>query len=172
MSENPRAKPERSGRYSRALGRRICRRIVEGESLRAICAEAGMPSKSTVLMWAATQPEFTELYSRTRELAADADADDVAHLARLTATGELNPTAARAAIDGLKWAAAKRAPRRYGERPHPDRPRAEGSVSPADLSRLTDEELDLYERLVGKLTAAPEPTGDGSDPLGAQPTNG
>lgn len=47
-------KPRRPGRpsiRSRALEEAICQRIASGESLRAVCRDPAMPSKSTVLRW-------------------------------------------------------------------------------------------------------------------------
>lgn len=51
--------------YSDELADAICDRISEGESLRAICAEGGMPSKGTVMRWLddGTRPEFRGLYT-------------------------------------------------------------------------------------------------------------
>ena len=38
--------------YTPALADTICKRIAEGESLRAICRDPGMPSEGTVRGWA------------------------------------------------------------------------------------------------------------------------
>ncbi len=48
------AKPKKKGRpslYTEALAAKICRRLAEGESLRAICADKVMPAISTVMGW-------------------------------------------------------------------------------------------------------------------------
>lgn len=102
--------------YTPEIGATICNRIVDGESLRAICEENGMPSKSTVLLWAQNLKEFSDQYARARELSAESDADDVAHYARQAAKGVIEPAAATAAINGLKWSAGKRAPKKYGDK--------------------------------------------------------
>lgn len=102
--------------YTAEIGATICNRIVDGESLRAICEEDGMPSKSTVLLWAQNLAEFSDQYARAREISAESDADDVAHYARQAATGKIEPAAATAAINGLKWSAGKRAPKKYGDK--------------------------------------------------------
>jgi hypothetical protein len=47
---------------------RICDRLADGESLKAICRFPGMPSERTVLGWAATRPEFRGQYDFAREM--------------------------------------------------------------------------------------------------------
>ncbi len=45
------AKPKKKGRpslYTEALAADICRRLAEGETLRAICRDKAMPDKATV----------------------------------------------------------------------------------------------------------------------------
>jgi hypothetical protein len=48
--------------YTAALGRAICHRLVEGESLHAICSDPGMPSKATVSGWLARHEVFRKEY--------------------------------------------------------------------------------------------------------------
>ncbi len=48
------AKSKKKGRpslYTDKLAAEICRRLAEGESLRAICADKAMPGISTVMGW-------------------------------------------------------------------------------------------------------------------------
>ena len=102
--------------YSQETANTICTRIVEGESLRQICSDPDMPARSAVFMWLKAHPSFADQYACARELSAEADADDVAYYARLAGDAKLDPSAARAAIDGLKWSAGKRQPKKYGDR--------------------------------------------------------
>ncbi len=99
-----------------------------------------MPSKSTVMVWAQVIPEFTAQYTKARMWSAESDADDVAHYARQAAKGEIKPDAATAAINGLKWSAAHRNAKKYGDRTvvagDPDAP-----IPVVDLSSLTPEQL-------------------------------
>lgn len=108
----------RPSEFSQSVANAICDRLIEGESLRSICADDDMPAKSTVMKWLASEkfPGFVDQYARAREMAADTDADDVGHIARQVARGEIDPAAARAAIDGLKWTAGKRQPKKYGDK--------------------------------------------------------
>lgn len=112
------AKMGRPSDYTDEIGAVICEAIADGQSLRSVCARDDMPSRSSVFRWLA-DPEnvhFRDQYARAREFSGDADADDVAHYSRQAATGEIEPAAATAAINGLKWSAGKRKPKVYGEK--------------------------------------------------------
>ncbi len=60
--KKPAPKKPKKGRpslYTESLAARICRRLAEGESLRAICADKVMPDKATVLRWLADEGRFS-----------------------------------------------------------------------------------------------------------------
>ena len=63
--------------WSQAVGTVICARVAAGESIAAVCREAGMPNRVTVRQWALAMPDFqAELAqamrtARTRERLAD-----------------------------------------------------------------------------------------------------
>ena len=121
-------RPGRPSSYKPEFADAICERIAAGESLRAICAEDGMPNASTVIRWlaagdddiaAGVESEFTgfcKQYARAREQQADADADRISQLAAETLEGRHDPAAARVALDALKWSAGRRNPKKYGDR--------------------------------------------------------
>lgn len=111
----------------------ICERIADGESLRAICADAAMPSTSTVCKWLAAEPTFSEQYARARELQADALFDEILDIAddgkndwmeRQNADGENigwreNGEALRRSqlrVDARKWMAGKLQAKKYGDK--------------------------------------------------------
>lgn len=91
-------------------------KIADGESLRSICRQEGMPATGTFFVWLAKDPLLQERYARAREAGADADAEDVTDIAKRTLSGEFDPQSARVAIDALKWAAGKKRPKVYGDR--------------------------------------------------------
>jgi hypothetical protein len=68
--------------YSADIAMRICERLVAGERLGTICADAGMPAKATVYGWLTRNQEFRRLYALARDLAdeileiADDSTDD------------------------------------------------------------------------------------------------
>jgi hypothetical protein len=59
----------------------ICERLIEGESLRAICTEPAMPDKATVLSWNSQNKEFGKLYASAREFQAQCISDDAIDVA-------------------------------------------------------------------------------------------
>lgn len=63
----PRARPY--VQYSANLARAICARVAAGETLVAICAERGMPSRASVTRWVREQPRFAGMYHRAKVLA-------------------------------------------------------------------------------------------------------
>lgn len=106
----------RPSSYSQEKADAICQRIACGESLAEICRSSKMPNYSTVMRWLNAHEEFSKNYTRAREAQGDADADSVGDIANLVLKGKVDPQAARVAIDALKWTAAKRAPKKYGEK--------------------------------------------------------
>lgn len=119
----------RPSSYTQEMGDRICDRLAEGESLRAICRDDAMPAMSTVFKWLAQNADFAEQYARAREEQADALADEIVAIADETevrAQGEgedvvitLDPTAIarnRLRVDARKWVAAKLKPKKYGDK--------------------------------------------------------
>lgn len=75
-----------------------------------------MPEGRTVWKWLNTKPEFVQQYTRAKEEAADALADDIQNIADKTLTGEYEPQASRVAIDAYKWTASKLKPKKYGDK--------------------------------------------------------
>lgn len=104
---------------SRRLTARICDRLAGGESLRAICRDAEMPAASTVFAWLAADADFAERYARAREAQADALVDEIIDIADGTdASGDAARDRLR--VEARKWAAARLAPRKYGEGAKPE----------------------------------------------------
>ena len=105
-----------SGRvsYSPELAEKILDRISEGESLRRICADEGMPDRRTVLRWLEADQELATKCARARELQADSIFDELREIAE-----DGNPEdvqRAKLRVSTLQWMAAKLAPKRYGEK--------------------------------------------------------
>lgn len=73
----------RPTKFTPQLADEICNRIADGESLRSICKDEHIPSKSTVLMWL-TDPEhqaFRTKYAQAREIQADGFVDEMVEIA-------------------------------------------------------------------------------------------
>src|SRR5260370_28198779 len=62
--------------YTEEIGETICDRVVDGESLRTICADAGMPDEATVLGWISSHREFRDQYEIARDFAVEALLDE------------------------------------------------------------------------------------------------
>src|SRR5688572_25127505 len=82
----------RPSSYTPALADLICERLANGESLRAICNDAGMPDKATVFRWLAAHEEFRDQYARARETQADSLFDDILTIADTPVVGEKRKT--------------------------------------------------------------------------------
>lgn len=116
----------------------ICRRMVEGESLRTICKAPGMPTFVTVFNWRRAHPEFLEQYeqyARAREDQADALAEEMLDLVRKAVHAKTHEEVQgyRLLVDTLKWRASKMKPKSYG-----DKLTLEAEVS---VRQMTDEQL-------------------------------
>lgn len=136
--KNPRPvgpKSEKLGRpsiFTPDIAETICNRIAEGESLRSVCRDATMPSKSTVMKWLGENEEFSDQYARAREAQADHFADEIIEIAddatndfmvrerQDGSTEEVLNTEhvqrSRLRVDARKWLAARMAPKKYGDK--------------------------------------------------------
>ncbi len=158
----------RPSRYTADLAAEICRRLAEGETLRAICRDEAMPAISTVMGWLfnGKHEDFSEQYARARARQADALFDEALEIAD-DASGDWavdkdgkktldheHVQRSRLRVDTRKWAAGKLAPKRYGDKlQHTGEGGGPIRVRP-DLSKLTDEELNVLERILGRATDA------------------
>ncbi len=110
--------------------------------------------------------DFSEQYARARDLQADMLFDEALEIADET-LGDWITTEdekkvldhehvqrSRLRVDTRKWAAGKLAPKRYGDKlQHTGDGGGPIRVRP-DLSKLTDEDLDVLERILGRATNA------------------
>ena len=80
--------------------------------MRQISASLGF-SLGTLINWS-TRPEHVEQYTRARESAADIFEADIIEAA--LSCGPESAASDRVKIDALKWVAARRAPKKYGDR--------------------------------------------------------
>lgn len=111
----------------------ICDRIANGESLRQIADDDGMPAASTVFIWLNEDSAFSEQYARAREAQADAIFDEILLIADDGRNDWMERKDQEAAnmgwrengealrrsqlrIDARKWMAGKLRPKKYGEK--------------------------------------------------------
>lgn len=95
---------------------RVCDRIAAGELI-VDAAKAENVNPATVWKWAAADESLGKMYALAKEAAADALAFEALRVAR-DAMGLDGPgvQAARLNVDTLKWAAARRRPKEYGDK--------------------------------------------------------
>ncbi|ABC89900.1 putative terminase small subunit protein [Rhizobium etli CFN 42] len=129
----------RPTKFSQALAEKICDRIADRESLRSICRDEDMPSKSTVLSWLADEEKaaFRARYALAREIMADSFVDELVEIAddrsddwveKKNAAGETtgwqeNGEAIRRSqlrIATRQWVAEKLRPKKYGTKVEPE----------------------------------------------------
>ncbi|MDG3578395.1 MULTISPECIES: terminase small subunit-like protein [Rhizobium] len=121
----------RPSAYSGDIAAIICERIADGNSLRTICAEDGMPNKATVLRWISSNDAFRDQYARAREAQADALFDEILAIADAPLIGEKikidkdgNKEITRGdmiehrrlQVDTRKWMASKLLSKKYGDK--------------------------------------------------------
>ncbi len=119
----------RQSEFTQEIADVICDRLMDGESLKAICSEPEMPSRVTVIKWASRIPSFAIMYARAREEQAESLFDDILHIADTPQLGVKTITKPsgvekiegdmidhrRLQVDTRKWAASKLRPRKYGD---------------------------------------------------------
>jgi hypothetical protein len=95
-------------------------------------------------------PEFFELYRKARQAQGMFDGDRLREIVETMIIGELEPQAAKVAIDAYKWTAARNAPQVYGKR-----------VEEQDISTVdTETESDQF---VEQMNAATKGAWDETD---------
>jgi hypothetical protein len=104
----------RPSSYSDDIALTICTRLSEGEALKRICADDGMPDRTTVNAWRRDRPAFSAMFARAREDAGDTLAEAAVAVA-MTATPE-TAQAVRVKYDALRWYASKLGPKTYGDK--------------------------------------------------------
>lgn len=100
--------------YTPELGETICARLMDGESLRAICLSDDMPNRGTVVRWMEGDAEFAAKCARARVLQADL-MDDMILDTALACTSE-TAAADRVKIGAFQWRAARLMPKVYGDK--------------------------------------------------------
>ena len=101
--------------YTQDIADLICERLVDGESLRAICQDENLPHRKTVVRWKNTNPEFREQYRVAREDQAELWADEIMDIADEYVPHEyINQSRLR--VDTRKWMLSKLKPGTYGDK--------------------------------------------------------
>lgn len=119
--------PGRPTTYSTELGQIICDWVAQGRSLVRLCKQEGMPARRTVMQWLERHEEFAHKYAQAKQEGMDAMFEEMLEIADdgtndvIDADGKLivqKDVVARSKlrVDTRKWALARLAPRKYGDR--------------------------------------------------------
>lgn len=113
--------------YTNEIAEIICERLGLGESLRHICSDEAMPSKSMVMRWLASNETFRDQYARARDAHADFWAEQIVDIADDSSgdtitdeNGNVRQNSeftarSRLRVDTRKWLMARMAPKKYGD---------------------------------------------------------
>lgn len=107
------------GAYDSLVALKILEAIAAGETLKEICDLPDMPTTRTIHRWVNLHPEFQRAFNAARELSAMAFEEQALRLAKkLYSDQSFTGTIVRAyevAMAQLRWSAARRDPKRYGQ---------------------------------------------------------
>lgn len=93
--------------------------IKNGRSCAQACKQPDMPSSKTIQNWVDSDPVFARKYEEAKEERGNYYGELVAEVSLAGLQGKYKDSAMlRAAIDGLKWSAARMAPKAFGDRMH------------------------------------------------------
>jgi len=100
--------------YTPELGKDICKRIAQGESVRAIGRDDMMPSSTTIFNWLLDEDkeEFFEQYAKARNIQAEHLFEELLDIAD---SGE-DVNRDRLRVDTRKWYLSKVLPKKYGDK--------------------------------------------------------
>ena len=86
------------------------------ENLKSILEDARMPGRTAFHDWMTKRPDFAAKFARARELRGVMRVDENDVVARDVLDGKTDPNAGRTFILNNQWAAAREAPRSYGDK--------------------------------------------------------
>ncbi|MGE4471072.1 MAG: hypothetical protein AB7D47_13140 [Desulfovibrio sp.] len=101
-------------RYTPQLGRDLCARIADGESLAQVCADPAMPCRATVYRWLEKKEKFRTMFSQACGLREDKIFDEI--LEKADSADASNAHAVRVMVDARKWVLGRMNPTKYGDR--------------------------------------------------------
>lgn len=114
----------------------ICEKVANGMTLRQIAFEYSV-EPSTIMRWVTIDDAAKEQYARAREAAADLFESGILEAA--AAVTSESAAADRVRIDALKWVAARRAPKKYGEKVQQEITNPDGSLRPTTIQIVPPE---------------------------------
>lgn len=111
--------PRKRGRpssYDEKKGKLICKRISNGETLKDILTDKGMPHRDTVWEWRQKHKDFSDLYAQARADQAHTWADDIVSIADNIQEDYLRDAKGEPVLKDGKAIYIKEAPQRTAQR--------------------------------------------------------
>lgn len=110
----------RSGRpkiYTKQIGRKICERVANGESLLKISKDESMPSRRSIHSWLLDEDkkDFLRNYETAVNIRTENMFDSLEDIADLPDDTE-SPMRSRLRVDTRKWYLSKVMPKKYGDK--------------------------------------------------------
>ena len=153
--------PGRPSDFSQELADRICEQLADGNSLRSICQAEGMPNRSTVARWLATNEQFRDQYAHACEMRQEELFDQIIEIADTPQIGSKSVSKAtgleiteadmiehrRLQVEARKWALGKMAPKKYGDKVQQELTGADGGPIKTE-SNVTLSAEEAYKRLL------------------------
>lgn len=112
--------------YSKEIADIICNRIANGESLRKICEDEGLPEARTVHYWLLDpeKKEFFQQYAKAREIQAEQLFDELLEIADQSSdvivgddkSDNARVQSSKLKVDTRKWYLSKVLPKKFGEK--------------------------------------------------------
>jgi len=131
------AKMGRPSTYNEEIASEFCRMVAEGKSTRWVCEQDDMPDMSTIYDWKRRHEDFANQYARAMEDRGLSYGDQISDLISKVLDGKYEVDRARLALDGLKWTAARLAPKQYGDKQSVEVTADIGATAAAVLMDLT-----------------------------------
>ena len=99
----------------------IIEEMSEGASLKSILDNNPLPSRQIIYNWLNSNHkdfdlDFIDNYVRAREDSADLDAEQIKEIVDGVLDGTYKSDVGRVAMDGLKWSAGVKKPKKYGSK--------------------------------------------------------
>ena len=123
----PRKGEGRPSTYNEEIGDLICKGLTEGRSLKRMTEEdENIPAMSTIFEWIWGNPEFSEKYTKARQVQAEGFVDEIMDISDKggvfhydqDGNKKIDPASiqrARLMVDTRKWYASKIIPKIYGD---------------------------------------------------------
>jgi hypothetical protein len=143
----------RPSAFTQEIADAICERMAEGESVRTVCLDEGMPDRSTVHRWLADEDHksFRDQYARACDARAEKIFEEIIEIADTSVEAEKVTTRSdgkqevttgdaversKLRVDARKWVVARLAPKKYSEKLNIEATGKDGAPLPVPVVQI------------------------------------